>query len=144
MLLVLADTPAFCFFFWGAMRLGAVPVPLSTMLTEDDYRFLLDDSRAVGLVVSAPFVATAGAAAVDQPALRFVLVDSDDDVPAGTTRVADALADASDPPPVFPASDDDVAFWLYTSGTTGFPKGARHRHVDLGFCTDAYAWVCSA
>ena len=54
-------------------------------------------------------------------------------------RAIEALASAGDPPPVFPASDDDVAFWLYTSGTTGFPKGARHRHVDLGFCTDAYA-----
>src|SRR5690242_5910472 len=60
-LLVLADTVTFPFFFWGAMWLGAVPVPVSTMLTADDYRFLLDDSRATGLVVSEAFLPAAGA-----------------------------------------------------------------------------------
>lgn len=137
-LLVLADTPTFLAFFWGAIWIGAVPVPVSTMLTETDYRFLLDDSRAVGLVVSSPFVATAGAAANGARFLRFTLVDGDGDL-LGADRVADALTRATDVPDVFPASTDDVAFWLYTSGTTGFPKGARHRHIDLDCCVDRYA-----
>ena len=125
-MLVLADTAAFLDFFWGAMWIGAVPVPVSTMLTEKDYRFLLEDSRAVGLVHSAEFAGTAGTAASDQPFLRWVIEEGG------------ALAHA-DPGPIFPSTADDVAFWLYTSGTTGFPKGAMHRHADLGFCTDAYA-----
>jgi benzoate-CoA ligase family protein len=117
--------------------MGAVPVPVSTMLTVDDYRFLLDDSRAVGLVVSAPFLQTAGAAAPGRSHLRFVLVDG---APEGSGEsVAAAFAVASETPAVFPAAADDVAFWLYTSGTTGFPKGARHRHVDLACCTDGFA-----
>jgi len=140
-LLVLTDTPTFLAFFWGAIWIGAVPVPVSTMLTEADYRFLLSDSRAVGLVVSGainPAVAAAiDAAEADAPRLLFTLIDGET-VP-GADRVADALARAGSPPAVFPASTDDVAFWLYTSGTTGFPKGARHRHADLDCCVDRYA-----
>jgi benzoate-CoA ligase family protein len=137
-LLVLADTPTFLSFLWGAMWIGAVPVPVSTMLAEADYRFLLDDSRAVALVVGAQFAATAGAAAAGQAFLRCVLVDGDADLD-GAETVAGALTAAGPAPEVFPASSDDVAFWLYTSGTTGFPKGARHRHVDLDCCVDRYA-----
>ncbi len=130
-ILCCADTPAFLHWFWGAMWMGAVPVPVSTMLTADDYRFLLDDSRAVGLVYSAPFEATAGplGAAADRPFLQWWLDDED----------VGALSDGDEAPDVYPATDDDVAFWLYTSGTTGFPKGAMHRHIDMGAATDLYA-----
>jgi benzoate-CoA ligase family protein len=137
-LLVCADSPTFLWFFWGAMWIGAVPVPVSTMLKETDYRFLLDDSRAVGLVVSAAFASTAGTAASDARGVRFVLFDGDADL-AGARSVDDAIGNAGPPPEVFRAHDDDVAFWLYTSGTTGFPKGARHRHADLAACADHYA-----
>lgn len=128
-MLCCADTPAFLHWFWGAMWIGAVPVPVSTMLKADDYRFLLEDSRAVGLVHSPPFAETAGAAAEGQRFLRWVVDDTD----------TDALSSADGASEVYPSTGDDVAFWLYTSGTTGFPKAAMHRHVDLGFCTDAYA-----
>ena len=126
-LMVMADTPSFLNLFWGAMWLGAVPVPVSTMLTEKDYRFLLEDSRAVGLCYSPPFETTAGAAVHGQPFLRWTWTDGD------------AYGDPEAAPEPFPTTADDTAFWLYTSGTTGFPKGAMHRHADLGFCTDAYA-----
>jgi benzoate-CoA ligase family protein len=125
-LLVMADTPAFLHLFWGAMWLGAVPVPVSTMLTEQDYRFLLEDSRAVGLAYSPQFEAAESAAA-GQPHLRW------------TWAEGNPLGDPAAAPDPFPASADDTAFWLYTSGTTGFPKAAVHRHVDLGFCADNYA-----
>jgi benzoate-CoA ligase len=128
LVMVAADSPTFLWFFWGAMWLGAVPVPVSTMLTEKDYRFLLADSRAAGLVVSEAFAPAARPAAEGQRALRFVI---DDDPRLELPPPTDAAP--------YPSSADDVAFWLYTSGTTGFPKGAMHRHVDLGACTDAYA-----
>lgn len=135
-MLVLADRPAFLHAFFGAMAIGAVPVPVSTMLTAKDYRFLLEDSRAVTLLVSDLFTAEALPAAEGQPFLRHVLVEGGDDDRFGAACAAHAPLDASQ---VFPATDDDTAFWLYTSGTTGFPKAAVHRHVDLGFLTDAYA-----
>ena len=131
-MLIMADTPSFLWFFWGAMWIGAVPVPVSTMLTTKDYQFLLADSRATTVVISPAFTATALAATEGQPHLHHVFVD-DVDLPA--VPGADS-ANSANP---FPAVPDDIAFWLYTSGTTGFPKAARHRHVDIGFCTDAYA-----
>ena len=123
------DTKAFLAWFWGTMWVGAVPVPVSTMLTEKDYQFLIEDSRAVGLVISDALKESIGQAADNQPFLLWT--QKDDDLP-------ELEADAELGAP-FAAVGDDIAFWLYTSGTTGFPKGAMHRHVDLGFCTDMYA-----
>jgi benzoate-CoA ligase family protein len=69
-----------------------------------------------------------------------VLVDGEGDAdPGRATRVDEALASAGPAPEPFPSTADDTAFWLYTSGTTGFPKGARHRHADLDCCVDSYA-----
>ena len=124
-----ADTPAFLWWFWGAIWIGAIPVPVSTMLRRHDFEFLLRDSRAVGLLYSPPFAPEVLPAADDQPFLRWTLDDSGDE-PLGDP------ATAGEP---FPAIDDDIAFWLYTSGTTGTPKGAMHRHVDMSACTDRYA-----
>ena len=124
-----ADSAAFLHWFWGAMWIGAVPVPVSTMVTAKDYRFLLDDSRAVGLVYSAAFAEAVLPAAESQRFLRWTLDDAD---PAGPG----SPAAAGEP---FGAIDDDIAFWLYTSGTTGQPKGAMHRHIDMSVCTDSYA-----
>ena len=123
------DTNAFLAWFWGTMWVGAVPVPVSTMLTEKDYQFLIEDSRAVGLVISDALKESIGQAADNQPFLLWT--QKDDDLPE-----LEADAELGEP---FAAVGDDIAFWLYTSGTTGFPKGAMHRHVDLGFCTDMYA-----
>ena len=123
------DTKAFLAWFWGTMWIGAVPVPVSTMLTEKDYAFLIEDSRAVGLVMSDALEEAIGNAADNQPFLLWT--QKDHDVPP-----LDSDAHVSSP---FPALEDDIAFWLYTSGTTGFPKGAMHRHADLAFCTDMYA-----
>lgn len=135
-MMMMADRPSFLEVFWGAMSIGAIPVPVSTMLVTKDYRFLLEDSRASVCVVSDLFVDQVLAATTEQSSLDHVLVQGD--APVGVLHY-ESLRDAASPAPLFQSDGEDVAFWLYTSGTTGFPKAAMHRHVDLGFLTDRYA-----
>ena len=136
-MLMMADRPAFLETFWGAMALGAIPVPVSTMLLSKDYRFLIEDSRATAVVISDLFVEQVMPATAEQPFLDHVLVEGATAPEQGLWY--QQLRDAASPAPLFPADGEDIAFWLYTSGTTGFPKGALHRHIDMGFLTEKYA-----
>jgi benzoate-CoA ligase len=137
-MMVMADRVAFLEVFWGAISIGAVPVPVSTMLAAKDYEFLLRDSRAVAVVASDVFAPGVLPATDGQPHLRHVLVEG---APAVDPRALPyhQLRDAVGGCELFPADDEDVAFWLYTSGTTGFPKAAIHRHADMAFLTDRFA-----
>jgi benzoate-CoA ligase family protein len=114
--LCMLDTVEMPAAFLGAIALGAVPVPLNTLLTTEDYRYLLRDSRARVLVTSDALVGKIAPALDDLPALRAI---------AGAEWTA--LVDTATPV-LAPASttSDDVAFWLYSSGSTGKPKGAMH------------------
>lgn len=139
-LLVMADRPAFLEMFWGAITIGAIPVPVSTMLTAKDYEFLLRDSRASAVIVSDLFATSVQPATVDQPFLRHVVVEggNGDEPPEGMLSYLQLRA-VGEPQPVYPSDGEDIAFWLYTSGTTGFPKGAMHRHETMSFLTDRFA-----
>lgn len=111
--------------FFGALRIGAVAVPLNTRLGEDDWAAMLRDSRAKVLVAEA--------------AMCTKLLSHFDDLPHLKVAVASSSLDAvrRDARPDLqpePVSDDDMAFWLYTSGTTGGPKAAVHAHRDLRAC----------
>lgn len=148
-MLCLHDTADFAAIFFGTMRAGAVAVPVNTLLTSDDYAFMLEDCRARVLFLSDALVEKM------QPALaqmarppRVVIVKSPvgggrtsgpDSDPA-QTRVSrtvrhlelESVLAASEPSDEVAATTaDDVAFWLYSSGSTGRPKGAVHLHSHL-------------
>ncbi len=128
--LLLLDSPAFVYSFIGAIKIGAVPVPFNTLLRPPDYAYMLNDSRAAVAVVSAPLLPLLRAIPSDE--LRYLreVVVTDDGAPMGTRSFDALLAGGSPELEIEPTSRDDVAFWLYSSGTTGFPKGTVHLHHD--------------
>jgi benzoate-CoA ligase len=131
-LLALQDTVAFPICFLGAMRAGIVPVPLNTLLPEGDYEFIVEDSRAVAIVASPQLIERLPG---NLPAIRFAPASHNQQWPDLWTEVADCPAD----PPAARTRADDVAFWLYTSGTTGRPKGVMHAHSSLDATAQSYA-----
>jgi benzoate-CoA ligase len=137
-LMICLDTPEFLGTFWGAIKIGAIPVPVNTLLRAADFRYVLDDSRARVAVVSAPLLAEAGPALEGARNLRHVLVAGAR--PSGThLSFEDRVARAPRALEAAPTSRDDVAFWLYSSGSTGRPKGAVHLHHDMVIAAETYA-----
>ena len=127
-LMVVKDSPEFFYLFFGAIKAGAVPVPVNTNMRPHDYRYLIEDSECRAVVYSPEFAAAVEAA-----------IDGADHKPAhalmteGRGALGDHMARAStDLAPARAAPGDDC-FWLYSSGSTGNPKGVVHAHRDMVF-----------
>jgi benzoate-CoA ligase family protein len=117
-LMVMDDCVDFPAVFLGAIRIGAVPVPINPLYAADEYAHFVADSGASVVVVDA-------ACAEKVEAARIVLVDE-------LRKTEDELAPA-------PTRADDMAFWLYSSGSTGLPKGVIHRQRDMLVTCETYA-----
>ena len=144
LLMVVADSPEFVVLFLAAMRIGAVPVPVSTMLTGHDITDLLGDSRAAAVAVSGAFAGPVGEALTSAPFVRLVIdldgaaIAQQGAAPVVSGAALDQLGAQHAVPPVHPSTADSPAFWLYTSGTTGKPKGAMHRHGSIRVVCETY------
>jgi benzoate-CoA ligase family protein len=134
-LMVLDDTSAFPVTFLGAMRVGAVPVPVSTLDSDDNFRHFVDDSYAEVVVAEAAMIPHLRTVLDDRP-VRFVAAGGE--VP-DAIELWGALAEHEDELSPVAGHPDDVAFWLYSSGSTGRPKGVVHLHHDIAFTCERFA-----
>jgi len=135
LVLVMHDTVDHPVAFWGAIRAGIIPIPINTLLTAEQYAYLLADSRATAAVVALPLAPALLSLRHRLPHLRAVIVVGDDTATKADLREALAFEDvlAQGEPTLFtaPTMSDEVAFWMYTSGSTGDPKAVKHVHTSL-------------
>jgi len=148
-LMVVPDCPEFVYSFMGAVKIGAVPVPVNTLLTPADYSYMLADTRAKVLVIGEQLLGQVRAVIESAPYVTHVLVVGDSldalqnaDRNARKFEIHDfsrLIVQESTQLSAADTSRDDVAFWLYTSGTTGSPSAAVHLHHDMVVCSESYA-----
>lgn len=137
-LLALPDSPEFLYCFFGAIKIGAVAVPVNPLLRAQEYEYLLNDTRARVAVISEVSLPEIQKLPLDR--LRYlreiVVVGSSVPLYRSLSELMRAASPELDPAPT---SKDDVAFWLYSSGSSGPPKGCIHLHHDMVVCSESYA-----
>ena len=136
-LLCLHDTIDFPTAFLGAIKAGVVPVAVNTQLSAAEFAFMLADSRARAVVVSAPVLPTIRAALKELPGFCPEVIVSGAET--GERELAGLLARAPSASDTAPTHPDEPCFWLYSSGSTGKPKGTVHIHSSLMQTAELYA-----
>jgi len=127
LLMIVKDCPAFFYLFWGAIKAGIVPVPLNTLLRSSSYAFMIDDSGAAALIYSPDFAGEVEPALANVTRAPPSVLRTD----GGARSFSALLAGGESQFEAVPATAEEDCFWLYSSGSTGSPKAAVHRHRDM-------------
>src|SRR5215210_5094121 len=136
-LIVLPDCPEFVWTWFGINRVGGVITMVNPLLPADDYRYYLEYTRARVAVIHESLLENFTQAAEGAKHLQNVLVVGEES--GGFHSFAEALDAQGDELTPADTHRDDVAIWLFTSGSTGHPKGAVHLQHDLPFNTEVFA-----
>jgi benzoate-CoA ligase family protein len=137
-LLLLPDTPEFLYCFFGAIKIGAVAVPLNALLKPHEYEFLFDDAQAKVAVVGEYLLPLLEVTPRERfKYLREIIVVGKSN--QRRLRLSDAMAESPPELQPTPMGKDASAFWLYSSGSTGPPKACVHAHQDMVVCSERYA-----
>ena len=139
LVMVIKDCAEFFYCFWGAIKVGIIPIPINTLLRSGDYRFIIADSQCRAVVYSPEFAAEV------EPALDKLYLKESFRAPEHAIRTEGKgnsfqamIAAAQTEVEVVPTRAEDDCFWLYSSGSTGNPKGTIHRHRDMAVTSQYY------
>jgi benzoate-CoA ligase len=136
-LMCMLDTIDWPTAFLGSIRAGIVPIAVNTLLTTKDYEYMLSDSRARALLVSEQLLPQFAPILGKLPFLKHVIVSGKN--PSGHLAFSEILNKGKDDLPAAPTTRDDACFWLYSSGSTGMPKGTVHVHSSMAVTAELYA-----
>lgn len=140
-LLCLHDTIDFPTAFLGAIKVGVLPIPVNTLLTATDYEYMLSDSRAKVAVISAPLLPSFLPLLGKVPTLEKIIVSGTPDSNINNSTVygfEELVSKQSTDLTPAKTTIDDPCFWLYSSGSTGSPKGTVHVHSSMRYTAELY------
>lgn len=133
-IMVVKDCPEFFYIFWGAVKAGMIPIPINTLLRAKDYSFIIDNSECSAVLYSPEYkdeVKPALETASNNPA-QCICIQGED-----VSLVQLISQNSADLEPAATTAEDEC-FFLYSSGSTGNPKGAVHCHKDLVYTSQNY------